>query len=92
MYFLGGSGGSLVYQTEEVPELSTFATLGYYAESDLVANHDYGFGSGTRTIQESLELLQNLTLASAEHPRRDPQGEGVEENNRPSVCGFKDVI
>ena len=72
MYLLGGSGGSLVYQTEKVPELSTFATLGYYAESDLVANHDYGFGSGARTFQESLELLQNLTLASTEHPRRDP--------------------
>jgi hypothetical protein len=92
MYLFGGSGGALVHQTEQVPESSTFATLWYHAESDLIADQDQRFASRARALCESLELLQNPALVFIEHPRRDPEGEGVEENNVPSFCGFKDGI
>lgn len=92
MHLFGGSSGALVHQTEEVPESSTFGTLGYHAESDLVADQDHGFGSRARMPHETLELVQNPALVFIEHPRRDPKGEGVEENNGPPVCGFEDRI
>jgi hypothetical protein len=89
MHLFGDSSGALIHRTEEVPEPAAFAALRYHAESDFVADQDYGFGSCAREPHESLELLQNLALVFTEHPRRDPEGEGVKENNGPSFCSLE---
>ena len=92
MYLFGGSGRALVHQSEKVPEPPTFGALRYHAESDLIANQDHGFGSHARASHETLELFQDPALIFIEYPRRDPKGEGVEENDGPSVCGFENRI
>jgi len=87
---LGGRGGALVYEAEEVPETPPLRALWHHSETHLVANQDHGFREPAHASNEPPEFLQRSVLLTPEHPGRDPKGEGIQQHRAVPARGIED--